>query len=121
MEAEVIYEAGQETAKGLTIYNDDETTLMIDDVLYQGGEGFTALDVFIADVLDHQNNYGISGQIYKIEDWSGTLYVYARQDNCDCMYDYKGDEIKDTCDCEGSYTMFDTKSVNVITMIKRWR
>jgi hypothetical protein len=119
--SEVIYEVGQETAKGLSIYNDDETLLMIDDVLYQGGEGFTALDVFVRDVLDNQNNYSISGEIFKIEDWSGTIYVYHRFDNCECMSDDEGNEVKAKCDCEGSYTMFTTKSVDVITMVKRWR
>ena len=119
--SEVIYEAGQVIAKGETIYNDSETLLMIDDVLYQGGEGFTALDVFIRDVVDNQQNYSISGTIYKIEDWSGTLYVYSRFDDCECMSDDEGNQVKDKCDCEGSYEMFNSKQVDVITMVKRWR
>jgi hypothetical protein len=118
---EVIYEAGQVVAKGETIYNDSETLLMIDEQLYQGGEGFSALDVFIRDVLDNPANYHISGEIFKIEDWSGTLYVHYRFDNCECMSDDEGNEIKAKCDCEGSYQLFSTKSVDVITMVKkRW-
>ena len=120
--SEVIYEAGQRViAKNETIYNDSETLLMIDDILYQGGEGFSALDVFVCDVLENQANYSISGEIFKIEDWSGTIYVYHRFDNCECMSDDEGNEVKAKCDCEGSYTMFNSKSVDVITMVKRWR
>ena len=117
MAQEILYDVNETLSYKGSIYNDDETTLMIDDVMYQGGEGFSALDVFIRDVVDNQNNYAISGTIYKIEDYDGTIYVYFRHDNCDCMYDYKGDEIKTKCDCEGSYELFTYKAVNAITLV----
>jgi len=121
MEKETLYDVNETLSYKGRIYNDDETTLMIDDVLYQGDNDFTALDVFVRDVVDNQNNYGISGKIYKIEDWSGTLYVYYRHDNCSCMFNDDDDQVKDECDCEGSYALFDYKSVNVITLVKGFR
>ena len=37
------------------------------------------------------------------------------------VLDDEGNEIKAKCDCEGSYIMFNSKPVDVITLVKRWR
>lgn len=118
MEKETLYDINENLSYKGSIYNDDETTLVIDDVIYQGGEGFSALDVFVRDVVDNQNNYAISGTIYKIEDYDGTLYVHYRHDNCSCMFNDDDDQVKNQCDCEGSYELFDYKAINVVTLVR---
>ena len=103
---------------------DSDKVIYNDDVILCNDEIYESVSALVRDILDNPSNYGINGEIYKIEEGSerydSDLRVWYTMPNCSCTVDEDGNDIKDVCDCDSWYEDFDYSIKNIVTLAKRF-